>query len=338
MNSIFDQIDFQPSLLRQDYCLRLDQVFKLSKNNYLDNIVLAGMGGSALAGELLKSLYLDKLSIPFEIVRDYNLPAYVESNTMVIISSYSGNTEETISCFHQAIKKQAKVVVATSGGKLYGLAEKMKLPFIDLPSGLQPRLGYFATFKGLVQLLLYIELIKDKNIISELDFLADWLDIIKSNWNKDKVNNNQAIELATSLSNHPIAIYSSTMMRFVALKWKIDFNENSKQLAFYNTFPEFNHNEFTSWIFPKNKNFKTIYIESALESKRNKKRMSISENILASYDFNPISIEPMGRNIIQQIFSTILFGDYISSYLGEMNDINPLTVPLVEDLKSKLST
>ncbi len=336
MNSIFDQIDHQPSLLRQDYCLRLDQIFRLSKNNYLDNIVLAGMGGSALAAELFKNIYIDKLSVPFEIIRDYNLPSYVESNTLVIISSYSGNTEETISCFHQAMKKQAKIVIATSGGKLYSLADKLKLPLIDLPSGLQPRLGYFATFKGLIKLLSYIELIADKNIIGEIDFLADWLDIIKSNWNKDKLNNNQAIDLATDLSNHPIAIYSGPMMRFAALKWKINFNENSKQLAFYNTFPEFNHNEFNGWIFPKNKNFKTIYIESSLESKINKKRMNISEDILSEHGFNPITIETMGRNLMQHIFSTVLFGDYISAYLGEINNINPLTVPLVEDLKRGL--
>jgi glucose/mannose-6-phosphate isomerase len=274
-DNIFDMIGAQPDHLRRNFADTMHQDIIGEDGKGIANIVLAGMGGSALAANIIKNWLYDNLHVPFEVCRGYNLPDYVGPNTLVIASSYSGNTEETLSCYDQAMGQGAKIVVMTAGGKLMELAKKNNQTVLDLPADFQPRLAVLGGLKALACLFEDMKLVSATDLRGQLINTADFLDKMKFQMSPDASEGNLAMEIAEELAGKIGLIYAGSALGSAAYKWKIDINENGKQLCFYNTYPELNHNEFQGWMFPKDKAVASVQLQSNLEDKQMQKRMAI---------------------------------------------------------------
>lgn len=299
----------------------------------IQNVVLAGMGGSALAAEFIKSWLGDRLEMPFEIVRGYDIPKYVGKNTLLILSSYSGNTEETISCFTQAKNSSAAIVVMSSGGKLAEGADEYS--YLQIPGGCQPRLAVLYGVKALASLFEQMGLID--GVIDDLETNAEWLLSEVENFTSNiKEANNPAKQIAKQLTGHPVVVYGGPTLEMVAMKWKIDINENGKHIAFWNRLPEFNHNEFIGWHNPKDNNFRVIELTSSLDNDRIEKRFEVSNRLLSGKMPAPIVVEAHGETKLQQMLWTLLLGDFVSVYLAVLNQTDPIPVELIEKLKKEL--
>ncbi len=334
---IFDAVDAQPAHLRLNFADSMRDDVTSDWGEGLQNIILTGMGGSALSADILRSWLGSRLAVPFEVSRNYDLPNYVGPSTLVVVSSYSGNTEETLSALDDAQKRRARIVIMTAGGKLLEIAQEKGYFTLQLPQVSQPRLSVMAGLKALACLLSDLNLAGGTDLRRELIDTGDWLDIEKSKMSLDNFDNdNLAIKIARTLVGKPVIIYGGPTLRAATYKWKIDINENSKQLAYCNVYPELNHNEYQGWLFPKTKHLAALQLESSLDHERVQKRFQITREILKVHGYDPVIVHAEGTTLIQQILWTILLGDYVSAYLGILNGIDPTPVDLVEELKHKL--
>jgi glucose/mannose-6-phosphate isomerase len=224
----------------------------------------------------------------------------------------------------------------TAGGKLKKLAEENNHTLLDLPEDFQPRLAVLGGLKALACLFEDMKLVSSVDLRGQLINVADFLDKVKFDMSPDKEEGNLAKEIAVKMAGKVGVIYSGSRLGSAAYKWKIDINENGKQLCFYNTYPELNHNEFQGWMFPEKKEIVSVQLESSLENKQMQKRMDITKKILKEHGFDPIIVQAKGETEIEQLLYTILLGDYVSAYVGILNGINPTPVELVEKLKKEL--
>ena len=333
---IFDVIDSQPGQLRQEYAQSMRQDLTAKDAEGINNVIFAGMGGSGLAGSIVKNWLFERLAVPFEGVRGSTLPAYAGKNTLAIISSYSGNTTETLAAYDDAHEKNCKIVCITNGGKLLEKARQDDAMVLELPSVTQPRLAVFASLKALACILEDLEVVVSGDLRSELEDAASYLDTIKMAWSPDIAQDNMAMQIALDLHDKEVVIYSSPNLGSASYKWKIDINENAKQIAHSNVFSELNHNEMQGWLFPERKNIASIVLASGSDSTDIKNRITVTQEVLAQYGFVPRVITAQGSSQIQQILYTILLGDFVSGYLAILNGVDPTPVDLVEEFKKKL--
>lgn len=308
---------------------------KLPEFGQISNIVLAGMGGSAFPAVYLRSW--PGTTVPLEVVRDYNLPSYVNEQTLFISSSYSGNTEETLSALTEAEARKAQIVVITAGGKLADHARTKNYPLFLIPGGIQPRMCSFYFLAGFLQLLEPFGLVS-RGSIAELQSAGAWLKEQPALWKAEiPTAKNYAKQLALELVGKSIVMYSGPRLFPVANKWKICFNENAKNVAWVNQYPEFNHNEFIGWSsHPVEKPYAVVEIRSSLEHNRVQKRFTVSERLLSGQRPSPVVVEPQGNTLLQQLLWTSNLGDYTSLYVALLNGLNPTPVDLVEKLKAEL--
>jgi glucose/mannose-6-phosphate isomerase len=321
-----DQADFSADVLDGD-----------NDGRQINSVVVTGMGGSALAALLVKTWLKSDLNIPFEIVRTYDLPEYVGSNTLVIASSYSGNTEETVSCFEQANAKGAQVAVIASGGKLADVAAENGIARVILPSGVQPRMGVVYNLRALTKLLVSFRVIgSDK--FDEISSVSEWLKSETAKWSVNvSTTENYAKQLAIHAVGKTAIFYGGTLTAPVAYKWKISWNENAKNVAFWNEFPEFNHNEFIGWTsHPVDKPFAIFDLISPLEHPQILKRFEVSDRLLSGQRPKTTNINLGGNTLIKQLLWGSILADYVSIYLAILNGINPTPVQLIEKLKHEL--
>lgn len=299
------------------------------------NIVLGGMGGSGWPAHYIKSW--PGVSVPLEVISNYNLPKYVGEHTLFIASSYSGNTEETLSVLDEAENRQAQVVVMTAGGKLAEIAKQKSLPLFLIPGGTQPRMSSFYFISAFLELLAPLGL-SPVVTMEERRQIADWLSEQTKAWLPIvPAKDNPAKQLALEIMGKTAIIYSGPLLSPVANKMKICMNENAKNLAWWGQYPEFNHNEFIGWSsHPVDKPFCVIEIRSSLEHERVQKRFTVSERMLSGKRPAPHVIEPLGDTLAKQIFWASMFGDFVSVYLALLNGINPTPVDLVEKFKKAL--
>jgi len=329
-HDIMGVIASQPNQLRQDY--QLDGAAKLTGAT---SIVFAGMGGSALAAEFIKHWLSDRLPVPFVIVRGYELPAFVGKDTLVIVSSYSGNTEEEMSCLHDALKRGAKLADMSAGGALIKEATASHLPTLEIPDGLQPRLAVLYGVKALAMLLEELGLVQ--GIVKELEAAATWAEGEIKSWGATTPTaENSAKQLAEALLGHPIVVYGGPTLALPAMKWKIDANENAKNLAFYNYLPEFNHNEFLGWGHPERAGLRVVELQSSLDGPQITKRFEVSNRLLSGMMPEPIIVTAVGATRLEQMVWTILLGDFTMAYLAFLNQVDPTPVPMIEKLKREL--
>ena len=304
----------------------------------IKNIVVAGMGGSALAAVLAKAWLKLELPISIEVVRTYDLPNYVNTDTLVIASSYSGNTEETINCLEQAIQKGAKIAVLASGGKLIEMANANQFSYVALPNGLQPRMAVIYNLCALITVLNSFSIVASEKL-NEITSTYEWLHEETSKWSADVPSEqNYAKQIALQAAGKTAIFYGGSLTMPVAYKWKISWNENAKNVAFWNELPEFNHNEFLGWSsHPVEKPFVVFDVISNLEHPRILKRFEISDKLLSGMRPKSIPINLAGDTAIKQLLWGSILADYASIYLAVLNGINPTPVDLIEKLKVELT-
>jgi glucose/mannose-6-phosphate isomerase len=318
-----------PEQLRHNY----PETPGLPKREGVRAIVLAGMGGSAQPGEFIKTWLGDRLGVPFVIVRDYTLPGFVGEDTLVVASSYSGNTEETIAALAEAEKRGAQVVVSAAGGRLIELAKGKGLPYFELPNAFQPRMAVLYAVRAMVTLLERMGFVD--GALDEMSESGTWLEG-QMRWGAEvPTADNEAKQIAGELVGHPVVVYGGAVLAFAAMKWKIAFNENAKNIAFYNYLPEFNHNEFQGWLHPERSGLKVIELQSDLDHERVQKRFAVSNRLL-SQAFAPIEVRAEGESRLQQLVWTIALGEFVATYLAVLNKVDPTPVDLVEKFKQEL--
>lgn len=301
----------------------------------IENIVFAGMGGSALGAMFSKAW--PGYNVPFEVCRNYTLPGYVGPKTLVVGSSYSGSTEETISAIEQAVEKGAMVAIISAGGELVKIAKKNKFPLVVLPEMIQPKYGSLYGLKALLSLLADGGLV-DKKYVTELAGQAKWLEKQVANWRPDVAkSDNFAKQIALDIIGKSAVIYSSTEMFPLAYKWKISLNENAKNVAWCNAYPEFSHNEFVGWSsHPVSKPYAVIDLVSNLDSARNQKRFELSAKLLSGKRAAPIVVNLQGTSKLQQLLWGFVLGEFVSIYTAILNGQNPTPVELVVKFKKQL--
>ncbi len=302
----------------------------------ITNIVYAAMGGSALAALFAQSW--PPLKLPFTVVRNYDLPDYVDKHTLVICGSYSGNTEETLTALAQAEARGAKIAVITGGGKLEAIAHDKGYPLLVLPKIPQPRYAVFANYKALLTLLAHVGVLNGQPVLAELATAAQFVRKQTALWRADMPTaRNPAKQLAQELMGKSIVIYSGPKLYPAAYKWKISFNENAKHIAWLGQLPEFNHNEFIGWSKqPVDKPYAVIDLRSNLEHPRVQKRFEVTARLLSGMRPEPHVVQVQGDSLVEQLLWTSAFGDFVSMYLALLSGINPAPVELVETFKKAL--
>ncbi|HEY4963451.1 MAG TPA: bifunctional phosphoglucose/phosphomannose isomerase [Candidatus Saccharimonadales bacterium] len=320
-------------------CDQLSYQFDFSSSQFEpSNIVYSGIGGSSVAGRISKA-WLD-YSLPFEIISNYDIPGYVSNTTLFIACSYSGDTEETLSAIEQAAAKDAKICVIATGGKMVEIAKQRDYPYIVLPAAEQPRFGVLYHLNALVALLGAFGLIDQQLRKSELtssiqllkESVSEWQSVIPS----DK---NLAKQIAIESAGKSVVIYTGPKLVPAAYKWKIDYNENAKQLAWWNEYPELNHNEFIGWTEqPPIKPYSVIDLRSDLEAEQINKRFKITAKLLSGRRPEPITVNAKGANLIEQLLYLVMLGDFTTIYSSILAGVNPIPVDLVSKFKKELES
>lgn len=307
--------------------------------DFYDQVVLTGLGGSAIGADLLRSYLAEEMKIPVLVNRNYRLPSFISPRTLVIAASYSGNTEETITAYNQAKEKEAKLIVLTSNGRLSNLAKTDDVPCLIIPPGLPPRCALGYSFIPLLILWSKLALIKDKEVqIKEMiENLTRLSQEVLSPQIKRK---NLAKDIAKKLyQKFPIIYASNDHFDAVAIRWRGQIAENSKTLSSCHVFPEMNHNEIVGWQFPKKllKNLVVILLRDLEDHPRIKRRMDISKNIIKCQGVEIIEVESQGPHLLSRIFSLVYIGDWVSFYLAILNKVDPTPVDQVTYLKKELA-
>lgn len=295
-----------------------------------DNIVVSGMGGSAWPAEILTAWL--NLSMHLYINRTYNLPPQTTKKTLAIFSSYSGNTEECLSNYEQALKKGLPMAAITSGGQLKELCQKNNTPLVEIPSGLLPRMATGYIFTVLYSILANSGLIENKS--SEIIDMAKNL--------KPAGQENQGQKLAEKIKDKIPLIYTSDKLKVLGYIWKIKFNEGSESPAFANYFSELNHNELEGMVHEKECRFhdKPIFhcfiLKDSDDHPKIQKRMDLTAEILNETGLSTEIIDLAGQTLLEKLFSAILLADWASYYLAQEYGANPLADETIEGFKKRL--
>ena len=303
------------------------------------NIVISGLGGSAIGGDFLKAYLGGDLRLPVRVNRHYSLPGFADEATLALICSYSGNTEETISTFQDACRAGAQIVCISSGGKLLELAQTRSIPFVQIPSGYPPRaaLGYSA-----IPLLM---------VLSRFGLAADPSNEIRRSqlhiaktirvYGPDtSIATNAAKGLALKAHGRlPLVYGSQDRLEMVAVRWRGQFSENGKSLAFSSALPEMNHNEIVGWAHPEGLLGQSlpIFLRDREDHPRVQLRAEITRDLVSKKARIVLEYWSDGESWLDRLWSLILLGDYASVYLAFLNQEDPTPVQVIDDLKQQLS-
>lgn len=300
------------------------------------NVVVAGMGGSAIGGDVVRCLTYEEIRVPVAVVRHYLLPRYVASDTLVFVSSYSGETEETLSAFRQAIEAKAKIVCISSGGTVASMAKEHGFPLVTIPEGYPPRsaLGFLTV--PVLETLARLKLISAiDDALTETIALAEEL---ARRYGPDK-SDSLAVRIAERLLGKIPVIYGSVVpTEAAALRWKGQISENGKMLAYANVFPELNHNEIVGWGLNRDLQHKlqVVYLRDRGDHERVVHRMNVTAEILRGQTNDIIEVQSEGESLMARLFSLILLGDFVSYYLALFNKVDPTPVDNITYLKNRL--
>lgn len=321
---------------------RLPQRAQVSKSRHIPyrrpkNIVIAGMGGSAIGGDLLHDWLSTRISVPVQVCRDYYLPAYANDETFVFIVSYSGETEETLSALLDAVKRKCMVVAIASGGTLISFAQKLHLPCITVRGGLQPRVAVPYLFFPLAVTLEKIGLIS--NIEKELDETSKVLKTLaEKNTPKVPLKENFAKKLAWELRSTIPVIYGFRQYSAVAVRFKSELNENSKIPAKWESFPELNHNDIVGWEATEKltKKFTVVLIRDEDEPQEIHNRIEATKKLSLPKARKVLEIKAKGKSTLARMFSVLFLGDMISVYLSILLGVDPAPVEIITAMKKEM--
>lgn len=298
-----------------------------------NNVVIAGMGGAGIGGNIIQSYVADKLSVPVVVNKGYTVPSFVGPDTLFIASSFSGNTEETIAAVRAAMSSDASICFVTSGGELLRFAQENEMPSITIPGeSLQSRacLGY--AFIQMLYLLHHAELLDDTfkmEVRQSINLLEELSGSIKV----------QASALANAFHNKLPMLYVSSAMEPVAVRFQQQINLNAKQLSHVNVFPEMNHSEIVGWQHPENLlgQLVVLLIKTDYDHPRVRLRMDLSKKILEGKAQDVLEMEARGATFLEQAFYLIHMFDWVSVYLADLNNVDPNTIDHINYLKGGLS-
>ena len=302
------------------------------------NIIITGMGGSAIGGEILQDWLQDKLLIPIQICRDYTLPAYANRNTLVFAISYSGETAETLSAFIDAIRRKCMTITISSGGRLLAFSKKLQIPHVTIPNGRPPRAAIPYLFFPLPILLEKMDILSntEKHIQETIRVLKE---VGRENSPQILTKTNLSKRLALQLKETIPAIYGFGQFRAIAHRMKTQFNENSKLLSVYDVFPELNHNEAVGWEVSEDlaKKFSVILIRDHNEPPEIKHRIEMTK-ILALHKAQKIlEIYARGKGRLAKMFSVLLVGDLASVFLAILQGVDPAPVKTIDLIKREMN-
>lgn len=319
-----------------DFTKHLNQALEIGKNtNFhpvdkeIKSVLICGLGGSGIGGSIISQLLAPELSIPVVINKDYHIPAFVNESTLVMCCSYSGNTEETLQMYDQAIAKSAEICIITSGGKFEDLAKSKQHNFIKIPEGYPPRAAFGLSFPQLFYAFNKYSLIDgsfEKSLMNSISLIDQEEESIRT----------EAKELASRLEGKIPVLYCESTNEGVAIRLRQQINENSKMLCWHHVIPEMNHNELVGWRFPKEE-VAVVFLESQETYYRNAKRMEYCKNVIKKYASSIDSIKAKGQNSIEESLYLIHLGDWISSYLADLNNIDAIEIEVIIGLKDTLS-
>jgi glucose/mannose-6-phosphate isomerase len=305
----------------------------------IDKVVILGMGGSAIGGEILRRLCSDRAGLMIATHRDYGLPGYVDERTLVIATSYSGTTEETLDGFSKAMVANCKRIAITTGGKLRSMAEEGQTPLVPVDYKSPPRAALGHLFVSLLGILHSLKLLPD--ISQEIDEMIAVLKTMSARLMEDvPLSSNQAKALSTQMAHKVPVIYGAGSLTPVAYRWKTQLNENSKCWAFAEVLPELNHNSVVGYGFPLQMKelAHVIMLYSPSLHYRHKERMKVTQELLERAGIGYALVEAEGESILAQMMGLILLGDWASYYLAILHEVDPSPVPPIDYLKQKLSS
>jgi glucose/mannose-6-phosphate isomerase len=304
----------------------------------IQQIVLCGLGGSAISGDLLKSYLADELPVPFLVNRQYTLPRFVGPKSLVIISSYSGNTEETNSAHREAMKRRAKILCISSDGQTANLAKSKKAPLITVPGGFPPRAALGYSFFPLLMALAKLGLIRNKS--RDIRETMTLLDTLSATYADVDSAGNHALHLARQLQGRVGVIYSSSE-RFdaVATRWRGQMAENAKTLMWGHVVPEMNHNELVGWrkLRDAMHEMQVLFLRDKGDHKRVQVRLDITKSIIGSYTSHITDVWSEGTSTLARMFSLVYLGDWVSFYTAVLHGEDPTPVAVIDQLKSELA-
>jgi glucose/mannose-6-phosphate isomerase len=334
---MLDRISELPDQLRDSW--RAVAGFSLpSDYTAVDNVIIMGMGGSAIGGDLVRTLVAGEARAPIEIVRDYNIPAYVGPRTLAIASSYSGNTEESLSGFAQALAKGAKVLAATTGGELLARCREHGLPVFQFAYNSQPRAALGHSLVPLLGILGKAGIIGDK--ADDVAEAAGLLDSLKARLGPTSPTaTNPAKLLAQDLRGRLPVVYGAGLTAEVARRWKGQFNENAKAFAAFDAFPELNHNSVVGYEFPESlsESIRVIFLTPKQVHPRVAARFSVTQELLRRRGVKFHTVESEGEGALAQVMSAVYVGDWTSYYLAALNGIDPTPVKAIDFLKEQIA-
>lgn len=310
--------------------MEIGNVSELNKTDKkFSNILICGLGGSGIGGTIVNDIVSPLSNIPILATKDYSVPNFVDENTLVIASSYSGNTEETIFALQKCIERNAEICVVTSGGKLKDIAIKNNFNHIIIPGGHPPRAMFGYAFTELFYVLNHYGVIDDS-------FQNDFKNAIKIlNTEKQEIQK-QAILLAEKMYNQTPVIYVANGFEGVAIRFRQQINENSKMLCWHHVVPEMNHNELLGWRTNVD-NLAVVYFRNKSDYDRNQIRIDINKKVISKFTNNITEIWSKGDSVIENTLYHINLGDWVSWYLSEMNNVDAIEIDVINYLKGELA-
>lgn len=298
----------------------------LSKNE-IKNVLISGMGGSGIGGIIASEITSHESKIPVSVSDTYTIPEYINSDSLVIVSSYSGDTEETLQSLAYALEKGAKIVCISSGGKLIQIAKEKNLDHIVIPSGMPPRACVGYSLVQIFYILNFFGIIND-NFKNDIKASVELLKTEQQNIQ------NEAREVAKVLSQKLPIIYASYGYEGVLVNFRRQLNENAKMLCWYSVLPEMNHNELVGWT-KKDENLAVVFLRNDTDHKRIGKRMEIVKEIVSKYTPNIVEIYSKGNSQIEKSLYLVHMGAWVSVFLAEMNNIDADEIEVIKYLKKE---
>lgn len=321
------------------------QQIEYAKNNKYDlagidiskikNLIVSGLGGSAISGDLMQNFLQNEIALPFQVNRNYSLPNYVDESTLLLASSYSGNTEETISVLNEALKRKCQIICLTTGGTIKEIADREKLPIVILQKGFQPRYSLGLSFFSLLKVLQALRLVTTSQEIIDKTILL-W----KKRGEEFSAENSYSFQVAEKLVGFLPVIYSTAdLTSSVGNRFKCQINENSKMHAFHNAFPELNHNEIIGWETYDERvaKLKAVFIEEATTHPQIKKRFAITSELLTKAGVEIISLSSAEASFQERLLDLIYLTDWISYYLAIQRGKDPSEIDYIYLLKKRLA-
>ena len=324
MNELID--GFTEQLER---AIEIGENAKLTKSSLaIHNVLITGLGGSGIGGTIVAELLRDQLKVPVIVNKNYFIPSFVDENTLVIVSSYSGNTEETLSALKSAFSKEAKIVCITSGGEVMSFSQSNGLDFITVDGGMPPRACFGYSFVQLYYILSGLGLINN-------DFKKDLKKAIHLLENYSEDIQTIAKDVASKVHDKMPIIYCDAAIEGVAIRFRQQINENAKMLCWHHVIPEMNHNELVGWR-GNYSNHAVIMLRNEEDYDRNQRRMDFTKSVAKYCGADIIEIMSKGESEIARTLYLIHLTDWVSFYLSEYRNADPIEIEVISKLKNEL--